>query len=103
MRNEVKLIAKSDIGSEGIEPLWVELRNRKGKKTLMGVTYRPPSSSQDVQQKINQEIEKAYKKGNITIIMGGFNMQVDWENQVGSRSQEKEFVECLRDGFWSSL
>jgi len=62
VRNGVKSIARSDIGSEGIESLWVELRNRKGKKTLMGVTYRPPSSSQDVGQKINQEIEKAFKK-----------------------------------------
>ena len=24
---------------------------------------------------------------------------MDWQNQVGSGSQEKEFVECLRDGF----
>ena len=54
-------------------------------------------------QKINQEIEKAYKKGNITIIMGDFNMQVDWENQVGTGSQEKEFVECLRVGFLEQL
>ena len=82
VRNEVKSIAKSDIGSEGIESLWVELRNRKGKKTLMGVMYRLPSNSQGVGQKINQEIEKTFKKGNITIIMGDFNMQVDWENQV---------------------
>ena len=35
------------------------------------------------------------KKGNITIIMGDFNMQVDWENQVGRRSLEKGFVKCL--------
>ena len=62
VRNEVKSTARSDIGSEGIESLWVELRNRKDKRTLMGVMYRPPSSSQDVGQKINEEIEKAYKK-----------------------------------------
>ena len=103
VRNDVKSIASSDTGSEGIESLWIELRNRKGKKTLMGVMYRPPSNSQDVGQKINQEIEKAYKKGNITIIMGDFNMQVDWENQVGSGSQEKEFMECLRDVFFEQL
>ena len=33
------------------------------------------------------------------MIMGDFNMQVDWVNQTGNVSQEKEFVECLRDGF----
>ena len=35
VRNEVKSIARSDIESEGIESLWVELRNRIGKNTLM--------------------------------------------------------------------
>ncbi|XP_072885546.1 uncharacterized protein [Hemitrygon akajei] len=30
-------------------------------------------------------------------------MQVDWENQVGTGSQEREFVECLRDGFLEQL
>jgi len=35
--------------------------------------------------------------------MRDFNMQVDWENQVGSGCQEKEFVECLQDGFLEQL
>eukprot|EP00061_Rhincodon_typus_P008540 g31239.t1 len=31
-------------------------------------------------------------------------MQLDWETQVGgSGSQEKEFMECLRDGFSEEL
>jgi len=30
-------------------------------------------------------------------------MQVNWENQVGSGSQEREFVECLRDCFLEQL
>eukprot|EP00061_Rhincodon_typus_P016363 g44545.t1 len=37
------------------------------------------------------------------MIMGDFNMQVDWENHVGSGLQEKEFVECPRDGFLEQL
>eukprot|EP00061_Rhincodon_typus_P013795 g40388.t1 len=49
------------------------------------------------------EIEKVCKKGKVTVIMGDFNMRVDWENQVGSELQEKEFVECLRDGFLEQL
>eukprot|EP00061_Rhincodon_typus_P010168 g34249.t1 len=56
--------------------------------------YRPPSSGEDVGKKINQDIEK---KGTISIIMADFNIQVDWENQVGSGYYEKEFVEYLLD------
>ncbi|XP_078410452.1 uncharacterized protein LOC144687812 [Cetorhinus maximus] len=103
VRNEIKSIARNDVGSDDVESVWVELRNRKGKNTVMGVVYRPPYSSQDVGHKIHQEIEKACKKGKVTVMMGDFNIQVEWENQFGSGSQEKEFVECLQDGFMEQL
>eukprot|EP00061_Rhincodon_typus_P016980 g45466.t1 len=45
----------------------------------MGDMYRPPNSNQDVGYKIHQEIEKACKKGKVTVIIGDFSMQVDWE------------------------
>eukprot|EP00061_Rhincodon_typus_P016907 g45364.t1 len=62
-------------------PNSAELKNRKGEKTLMGIVYRPRSNSQDVGKKLNQEIEKTYKKGTITVNMGDCYMQVDWKNQ----------------------
>eukprot|EP00061_Rhincodon_typus_P004390 g22455.t1 len=52
---------------------------------------------------MNQEIEKAWKKDTIPVILGDFNMQVDWQNLVGVGSQEKEFVECLRCLFLQQL
>eukprot|EP00061_Rhincodon_typus_P006332 g26872.t1 len=64
---------------------------------------RPPNSSQELGRKIHQELEKMFKKGKVTVIMGDFNMQVDWKNQVGSGLQEKEFMECLQDGFLEQL
>jgi len=32
VRNEIKSMAVNDIGSDGVESVWVELRNHKGKK-----------------------------------------------------------------------
>ena len=81
--------------SGDVESVWIEMRNCKGKKTLMGVIYRPPNSSLDIGCKLNQEIKLACQKCNATVVMGDFNMQVDWENQVGTEPQEREFVECL--------
>ncbi|XP_059836835.1 uncharacterized protein LOC132399922 [Hypanus sabinus] len=69
----------------------------------MGVIYRPPNSSLDAGCKLNEELKLACHKGNDTVVMGDFNMQVDWENQDGTGPQEREFVECLRDGFLEQL
>ncbi|XP_072107366.1 uncharacterized protein [Mobula birostris] len=69
----------------------------------MAVIYRPPNSCRDVDYKLQPEIEKACQKGNVMIIVGDFNMRVDWKNQVDTGSQEREFVECLRDGFLEQL
>ena len=103
IRNEIKSIALNDIGSDDVESVWVELRNHKGKKTIMGVMYRPPNSGQDQGHKMHHEIERACQKGKVTVIMGDFNMQVDWVNNVGSGPKEREFIECLQDGFLEQL
>ena len=42
VRDEVKSIARNDIGSGGIESLWVELRNCKGKKNSDGSNVQAP-------------------------------------------------------------
>ncbi|XP_055500270.1 uncharacterized protein LOC129702543 [Leucoraja erinacea] len=49
------------------------------------------------------EEKLACSNANAVVVMGDFNMQVDWENQVGTGPQEREFVECLRDGFLEQL
>lgn len=54
----------------------------------MAVIYRPPNSDRDVDHRLQQEVEKTSQKGNVLTVMGDFNMQVDWENQVGNGSRE---------------
>ena len=38
------------------ESLWVEVRNRKGSITLLGVFYRPHNSNRDVEGQIRKQI-----------------------------------------------
>ena len=52
VRNDIKSLERVDIGLEGTESLWVELRNRRGKRTLMTVIYRAPNSCSDVNYKL---------------------------------------------------
>ena len=102
VRNEIQSLARGDLGSGEVESVWIELRNSKGKKTLMGIVYRPPNSSMDIGYNLIRELSLACAKGNV-VVMGDFNMQVNWENQVGAGPQDREFVECLRDVFLEQL
>ena len=45
VREEINAIERKDISVEDVESIWVELRNSKGQKTLVGAVYRPPNSS----------------------------------------------------------
>ncbi|XP_059823488.1 uncharacterized protein LOC132392907 [Hypanus sabinus] len=103
VRNEIQSFVRGDIGSGEVESVWIELRNSKGKKTLMGVVYRSPNSNMDIGCQLNRELTLACGKGNVAVVMGDFNMQVNWENQVGAGPQDREFVECLRDAFLEQL
>ena len=89
VRNYIQSLARVDIESGDVESVWIELRSSKGRKTLIGVIYRPPNSSLDVGCKLNEELKLACSKGNDTVVMGDFNIQVDWENQDGTGPQKK--------------
>ena len=96
VRNEIQSLARGGIETGDVESVWLELRNCKGKKTLMGLIYWPLNSSLDIGRNLNQELKLACRKGNATVVMGDFNVQVDWENQVGNGPQEREFVTVRR-------
>uniref|UniRef100_A0A4W3HJ83 B30.2/SPRY domain-containing protein n=1 Tax=Callorhinchus milii TaxID=7868 RepID=A0A4W3HJ83_CALMI len=34
-----------------------------------------------------------------TLIVGDFNLHIDWVNQIGKRMIEEEFIECIRDNY----
>ena len=64
----------------------------------MGVVYRLPNNDIMAGREINKEITDACKNGT-AIIMGNFNLYINWSNQVGQGSLEEEFIECIRDSF----
>ena len=63
IKDATRVIVSDDIGSKEqyVESIWVEIRNNKGKKSLVGVVYRPPNNNAIVAQAINQEISDACK------------------------------------------
>ena len=98
VREEINAIERKDISPQNVESIWVELHNTKGQKTLLRGVYRPPNSSSEVGDGIKQEIRNACNKGTV-VIMGDFNLHIDWVNQIGKGAEEEDFLECMRDGF----
>ena len=94
------MVVRDDIGSmeKKVEYIWVEIRNSKEKMSLIGVVDRPPNNDIMVGREINKEITFACENGT-AIIMGNFNLHINWSNQVGQGSHEEEFIECIRDSF----
>ena len=80
------------------EVVWAEVRNRKGEVTLLGVFYRPPNSSRNVEERIARMIlEKS--ESNRVVVMGDFNFpNIDWESYSSSTLDGSVFVQCVQEG-----
>ena len=83
-KDDIWAVVRDDKGSmeQRVKSIWVEVRNSKEKKSLIGLVYRLPNNDIMVGRAINKEITNACKNGT-TIIMGDFNLHIDWSNQVG--------------------
>lgn len=64
IREGITAIERKDIAlkDQDSETAWVQIENNKGKKTLVGVIYRPPNSCDAVSQNINLQIVDACKR-----------------------------------------
>lgn len=89
-----------DITSD-IEILWLRIRSTP-LTLLLGVCYRPPQSSPDFPEKLNNILNYlTVKQPNAHVLLfGDFNYpDVDWKDQValaGSSAETKEFINiCL--------
>lgn len=82
---------RDDLEIHGLENIWIEI-NVKPEKYLIGTFYRPPNSSNDKWNLIEESIEKAIdtKTKNI-IITGDFN-----ENQLGENDTK---IKILSNNF----
>ena len=79
IKDDVDTILRKDINIHDVESVWVEIRNNKGQKTLVGVVYRTPNYDGNVGKSIRQEIRDACVKGT-SVIMEDFHLHIDWES-----------------------
>ena len=103
IRQEITAIQQNDIGSkdQDSETVWVEIRNNKGKKTLVGVVYRPPNSCNSVGRSINQEIVGACNEAK-AIIMEDLNFNIDRIIKLDTAALKKSLLSVLGMGSLNS-
>ena len=100
VRENVTAVLRQD-KLEGLstESLWVELRNRKGMVTLVGVYYRPPNSQRELEEQICREIVGNCRKHKV-VVVGDFNFpHIDWDSHAVKGLDGLEFVKCVQDSF----
>ncbi|XP_059807673.1 uncharacterized protein LOC132381975 [Hypanus sabinus] len=77
--NITAMLWQDRLGGSSKETIWVELRNRKGVISLIGVYYRPPNGERELEEQICKEIADICIKHKV-VIMGDFNFpHIDWE------------------------
>ena len=64
-----------DLEEKEIKTLWLDIFPFNSKRPLLvGALYRPPSSNEDIDSRIEKNIENAYLQNRETIIVGDFNI-----------------------------
>ena len=83
------------------ESLWVDIK--EGSQTVvLGLVYRPPNASQEINSSLWQELNRASKYRQICVL-GDFNYRnVDWDLMIGNRESE-EFLKVMQDNFLKQL
>ncbi|XP_062920044.1 uncharacterized protein LOC134354760 isoform X1 [Mobula hypostoma] len=97
--NVTAVLSQDRLEGLSTESLWVELRNRKGMATLMGLYYRPPNSQRELEEQICREIADNCRKQKV-VVVGDFNFpHVDWDSHTVRGLDGLEFVKCVQESF----
>jgi len=92
-------IQVSENGSP-IEAVWVRIQGESNRKdTIIGVYYRPPGQSEDMDELYLHQVTKLSGKYDI-VIMGDFNYpDICWETHSGKSQVSNKFLSSLADSF----
>ena len=72
---------------------------QEGSIILLGVFYRPPNSSRDVEEQIGKQILERCDNNRV-VVMGDFNFpNIDWNIPRVRGLDGEEFVRCVQEGF----
>ena len=93
--NYVQIVPDNSI--DYTNSVWIEVVNNDGKKTVIGVVYRSPNSTETNNEKLYKCIQELSNRN--LIIMGDFNYpNIDWNNLHTTRDG-LDFMNLIMDNF----
>ena len=77
--------------------MWVEIRNCKNGKILVGCFYRALGGKEEEEEGFCEEFKRACGKGRV-LIMGDFNLPgIDWVQEQGKGRANDDFRYLVQD------
>ena len=96
IRNDIKAVRREIFENIDAETIWCEIFIG-GEGTLIGVSYRSPTSSVEEDKILFQMIENT--SGKKLMLMGDFNFgNINWITHE-AYGQSKNFLDCINDNF----
>lgn len=81
IKSNLSFLHRTDLETNNLETIWIELKNSKQKSFLIGYYYRQPSSTIDWITKIENNIERAVSSNQREVILlGDFNINLLHDN-----------------------
>ena len=81
------------------DSVWVEIRDCKYSKILIGCFYRAMGVKEEEEGGVHEEFKRARGKGRV-LIMGDFNLPgIDWVQEQGKRRADEDFLVLVEDCF----
>merc|ERR1711915_469741 len=105
---------ESQTNNEKVETVWAQLTGDNNQRVNIGVVYRPPNQTAEIDDLLYGEINYQITRNHHTVIMGDFNLpDINWDN-IGVRSyytgrdgdgrelrqtSSEKFIELMQNNF----
>ena len=75
-KTNLACVQRADLESNGVEMIWLEIRNNKQKPFLLCYVYRPPTASSDWTDNVEQSLENGNSENKEIILLGDLNFNI---------------------------
>ena len=91
--NHINYVRRTDLETQDIESMWIEIRIKNSNSFLVCSVYRPPSAKTDWLEQFSKQIESATSTFSEIYLMGDFNINIDTSHGEYTNLNWKNIIE----------
>ena len=85
--NKLEFKIRKDIHVQGIEDVFIEIKNESGKNVIVGTLYRPPSNNLNIfLENLDETLEKISRENKSIYLLGDFNIDLTKSGNISFTS-----------------